>query len=1041
MNISEIWIRRPVMTVMVTVGLLFFGLASYRELPINNLPAVDFPTISVTASLPGASPETMAATVATPLEKQFSSIASVDSMTSTSTLGVTTVNIQFALERQIDAAALDVSAAISAAMGVLPRNMPNPPTYCKVNPADMPIMFIALVSETLPVTTLNDFAENVAVPSLSAINGIAQVDTVPPQKYAVRIQVNPDVLARRKIGINTVSDALQAGNVNLPGGTINGPSTAYTLDSNGQLMDAKQFNSLIVTYQNGYPVRICDLGNAVDGVQNDKCAAWYLTGAEPQQTVVLRIRKQPGTNTVALAHAVREKLPKIRANMPGAMDMGMVFDQSEFIKESITDMQYTMLLTIALVIAVIFMFLRAFKPTVIPGVVVPLSLVATFIVMYLLGFTLNNLSLMALTLSIGFVVDDAVVVLENIIRRMEQGETAMEAALRGSREIGFTVLSMTLSLTVVFIPIMFMGGILGRLFREFATCIAAAILFSGFFSLTLTPMLCSRFLGKAGAPRQPGPLFRLSEHVFNATLTAYQWSLRWAMKLRILALIATVAVIYGTIHLFTILPKGFIPPEDQNYFRIFSLVDDKGSYRNIERHQEQLIQVLREDADCATATAVTIAGFPSENTGITFISLPPKTERQSTVDQVIARLRPKLNAIPGLIVSLVNPPVITIGSRLASAQWEFTLQSTDLDALYTYGAKVEEKMRTIQALTDVKSDLQFRKPRIDIVVDRDKASAMGLTLRQVQDAFYSAYGNRQVSTIYTSTNFYYVILELEPQFRDDPSVLDKLYLQSTNGELVPLKEVANFAHSVAPLAVNHSGQIPSATISFNLKPGTSIGETIKEIDAFARETLPASVHTNFQGTAQAFKSSFAGMGFLLLVTVIIIYLVLGILYESFIHPLTILTALPLAGFGALAALHLLKMPLDLYAYVGMIMLVGIVKKNGIMMVDFALEHERTQKSTSEESILEACRIRFRPIMMTTMAALIGTLPIALGWGAGGEARRPLGVAVVGGLLFSQLLTLYITPVFYVYLDKLNRWLRGSANSAVKVARPTSTTGG
>ena len=1023
MNISEIWIRRPVMTVMVMAGLLFFGVASYRKLPINNLPDVDFPTISVTAVLPGASPQTMAATVATPLEKQFSAIAGVESMASTSTLGVTTINIQFSLDRKIDAAALDVNAAISSAMGVLPRNLPNPPTFRKVNPADMPIMFLALTSETLPVTALNDYAENVLIPSISAINGIAQVDVIPAQKFAVRVQVNPDVLARRGIGINEVATALEAGNVNLPGGTLDGPTTSYTLDSNGQLADARGFNSLIVTYQNGYPVRISDLGKAVDGIEADKSTAWYLKGGRCRETVGMKVCKQPGTNTVALAGKIKDKMPKLRTAMPGAMELDVFYDQSLYIKESITDVQYTMLLTIALVVAVIFLFIRAFKATLIPSVVVPLSLIATFPVMYLLGFTLNNLSLMAMTLSIGFVVDDAIVVLENIIRRMEKGESAMVASLRGSREIGFTVMSMTLSLAVVFIPIMFMGGILGRLFREFAVCITCAILFSGILSLTLTPMLCSRLLGRHDSDRKPNALYRFTEGMFNLMLHAYQWSLGWAMRLRPLALVLTALVLWGTIHLYRVLPKGFIPPEDQNFFRIFTQVDDKTSFQDLVRHQEQLNQTMLQDPDIAKARVASIAGFPSDNVGIAFVSLPDKKERQHTVDQIIARVRPQLNAIPGLIVSLVNPPIISIGSRLATAQWQFTLQSTDLNALYTYGAIMEEKMRTLPALTDVKSDLQFKKPRVEIVVDRDKAAAVGLTLRQVQDAFYSAYGRRQVSTIYTSTNFYSVILELQPEFREYPGLLDKLHLRTGTGVLVPLKEVAEIRQTVSPLSVNHSGQVPATTISFNLKPGASIGPALAEVDVFARNCLPAAVSTSFQGTAQAFKASFAGMGFLLLVTVFVIYLVLGILYESFVHPLTILTALPLAGFGALAALAIFKMPLDLYAYLGIIMLVGIVKKNGIMMVDFALEAERTQNLDTEQSILLACHTRFRPIMMTTMAALLGCLPIALGIGAGGEARQPLGVAVVGGLIFSQFLTLYITPVFYVYLNKVNRRLK------------------
>jgi len=1025
MNPSEIWIRRPVMTILVMAGILIFGVISHDKLPINNLPDVDFPTISVTAKLPGASPEVMASTVATPLEKQFSSIAGIDSMVSTSTLGTTTINLQFSLDRKIDAAAQDVGAAIAAAMGVLPQTMPNSPTYKKVNPADMGIIFISLRSDLLPVSVLNDYAENFLIPHLSQVPGVSDIDIIPHQKYAVRVRVNLGSMAARQIGINDVADAIKNGNVSLPGGTLDGPVGTYTLEPYGQLTHAAAFQDLIVAYQKGAPVRIRDIGEAVDNIENDKISGLSVSGGKRKQVIVLRVRKQPGANTIETVDRIKSKLSVLQANIPAGAEMGILWDQSAFIRESITDVQYTIIFTIFLVVAVIFLFVRAFKATIIPSLVVPISLIAVFPLMSLLGYTLNNLSLMALTLSIGFVIDDAVVVMENIIRRTESGETPLEASIRGSREIGFTVLSMTLSLAVVFIPIMFMGGIMGRLFREFAVCITAAIIISGFLSLTLTPMLCSRLLARPKKnPVEQGGAGRLLGNAFEAALRLYGWSLRKAMRHRLLTLAFTGIVIAATVVLFMVLPKGFIPNQDQNIFRIFTQAHERTSYEAMCRYQDAVVDVLSRDPDCAAGSFVSIAGFSADNNGITFVSLKPPGERRNSVDEIINRLRPKIAEIPGITASLVNPPLIAIGSRFASAQWQFTLQSTEVGDLYRYGASLERKIRDIPYLTDVKSDLQMRKPKLEVDVDRNKASSLGLTLNQIQEAFYSAFGDRQISTIYSSSNFYYVILEVDPSYRRYPSSLNDIYVRSSNNSLVPLGTVSRIKETVAPLAINHSGQLPSATISFNLKPGSSIGNAMEDVNRLARETLPDNISTTFQGSAQAFKTSFASMGFLLVITVVIIYLTLGILYESFIHPITILTSLPLAGFGALSALYLFGMELDLYAYVGIIMLVGIVKKNGIMMVDFALEAERSRGLDSEESIIEACLTRFRPIMMTTMAALFGVFPIAAGLGAGGDARRPLGVAVVGGLLFSQLLTLFITPVFYVYMDRLNRFLTG-----------------
>ncbi len=1040
MNFSERFIRRPVMTTLVMLALLLFGLIAYDRLPISNLPTVDFPTISVTAKLPGANPEIMAAAVALPLEKQFASISGIDSMTSTSSLGSTTINVQFALSRNIDAAAQDISAAIAAALGVLPPEMPNPPTFVKVNPADMPVMVLALTSQTLPLTTLSDLGESLIIASLSMLEGVGKIDLAPPQKYAVRVQVNPDALAHRGLGIDEVAEALRAGNVNLPGGTLDGPVSAYTLNPEGRLLDAAAFRDLVVRYQGGNPVRLSDLGQVVDGVELEHSRAWSLKDGQVQDALFVMVRKQAGANAVRLTDAIKARLPGLAAALPGAATLELFYDQSDFIRESVVDVQLTMVLTLVLVVAVIFVFIRAWRPTLIPSLVIPLAIIATFIVMALLGYSLNTLSLMALTLSIGFVVDDAIVVLENIIRRREAGEGALEAALRGSREIGFTVLSMTISLAAVFIPILFMEGILGRLFREFAVAITAAILLSGFLSLSLTPMLASRLLGSdnpADHPRRgPGRLSRFFEQGFAGLTRGYGRTLNLALGHRGLMLGLTLATVAGTVLLFRDLPKGFIPTQDQAFFRIFSQVDDRTSFADMVRYQERLNAVLLADPDARTANVASTVGFISDNAGLAFLSLPPAAEREHSVDAIIARLRSQLNAIPGLNVSLVNPPLITIGSRLTSAQWQLALQGNDLADLQRYGALMEDRLKGLGDLIDVKSDLQVRQPRVEIQIDRDQAAALGLSLRQIQDAFYSAYGQRQVSTIYAAANYYYVILELDPAHRADPDALEGLYLRARGGELVPLRAVARLTETVAPRTVNHLGQLPSATISFNLKPQAAIGPVILEIERLARETLPAGVHAVFQGTAQAFQASLASMGFLLIITLLVIYMVLGVLYESFLHPLTILTALPLAGFGALAALKLLGLDLDMYAYVGIIMLIGIVKKNGIMMVDFALEAERARGLGSREAIHAACLTRFRPIMMTTLAALFGTLPIAIGWGAGGEARQSLGVAVVGGLLFSQLLTLFVTPVFYLYVDQFSRWLARRRRPASGMADPS-----
>ncbi len=1017
MNLSLIWIRRPIMTSLVMFGILFFGIIGYRALPVNELPAVDFPTIQVTAGLTGASAENMASTVATPLEKQFATIAGLSSMTSTSTQGSTNITLQFSLDRNIDSAAQDVNSAIAIATALLPLNMTSKPAYKKENPADDPVIYFALTSDTLPKTTLNDYAETIISQNFSTINGVSDV-LIYGEKYAVRIQVNPKVLASRGIGINDVANALSAGNVNLPGGTLDGQFQSYTLDPKGQLPKAEGYLPLIVAYQQGYPVRIKDIGKALDSAEDLKVRAWYATRERTQNTVVIGIKKQPGSNAVRVATDVKTLLPKVKAAIPQGIDMHLLYDQSEFISESIDDVQFTLLLTIGLVIMVIFLFLRALTPTIIPSIAVPLSLVATFAVMQLLGYSLNNLSLMALVLSVGFVVDDAIVMLENIIRRMEMGESAMEASLNGSKEIGFTILSMTLSLVVVFIPVLFMGGIVGRLLREFAVSIGVAILASGFISLTLTPMMCSRFLKNPHGQKKTR-LYEVSERVFDAMLAFYDRTLTRVLHQRRLAMIFTGLVMIGTVVLFMVIPKGFIPPQDRNFFFGATQAADNVSYEEMARLHEKLNAILVSEP--GVKSIISVSGVGSNNKGFVFASLKNAKDRQQSADELINDFRPKLNAVPGVMCFLMNPPPIEVGGKRSNALYQFTLRSTDLDALYHHAKEMEVKIRDLPGLTDVSSDLLLKNPKVEIAVDRDRASALGLTLNQIQDAFYSSYGSRRVSTIYGTANEYYVLLEVEPEYKTDPAALSLLYIKSSKGKLVPLNAVARLEETLGPLSVNHLGQLPSATVSFNLKPGYSIGDAINRVKNAAK-TLPQSISTVFEGSAEAFQSSFANLGFLLLVTILVIYMVLGILYESYIHPITILSALPLAGFGALAMLMIFRMELDLYAFVGVIMLVGLVKKNGIMMIDFALETERSEGKSAEESIHHACLVRFRPIMMTTMAALLGTLPIALGIGAGGEARRPLGVAVVGGLFFSQFLTMYVTPVFYIYMDKLNRRL-------------------
>jgi HAE1 family hydrophobic/amphiphilic exporter-1 len=1016
-NLSRIFIERPIMTVLVTFAILLFGAVAFRGLPVAALPSVDYPTIQVNAGLPGASPETMASAVATPLEREFSTIAGIQQMSSSNSQGSTNITVQFTLDRTIDAAAQDIQAHIAAAGGRLPPSMPRPPTYSKANPADQPIFYMALSSNTLPLSKVTEYADIVLAQRISMVSGVSRVQVYGEQKYAVRVQADPDRLATHNVGIDEVQRAISSSNTNLPTGRLDGVQQAFTIQSNGALFKAADYRPIIVAWRNGSPVRLDDIANVADSIENDKLVAWY----NNTKCVILAISRQPGTNTVDVADSIYTLLPEFRREIPGGVKLDVAFDASQSIRNSIHDVEFTLMLTVCVVVMVIFLFLRNVSATLIPGCAVPFSIVGTFAVMYLLHYSLNNLSLMALTLSVGFVVDDAIVMLENIVRHMEMGETRMQAALSASREIGFTILSMTISLVAVFIPVLFMAGIVGRLLHEFSVTIVVAILISGFVSLTLTPMLGSRFL-RDEHNRRHGIFYRALEGGFDLLTHWYEVTLRLALRFHPMTFLLALAMLAGTVYLFKTMPTGFIPSQDSGF--IFGVMQgpQDASYDYMVRHTTAIRDIVKTHP----AVDATMAFVAGGNQSFVMARLKPRGDRALSADQFIDQLRPRLLfSVPGVMAFLQNPPPITVSGQNSASVYQMTLQSASLDEIYTWGPKLKAKMQQLPGFVDVNSDQQISSPQLMVDIDRDRALSLGVTPAQLQDALYSAFGSREVSVIYAPADQYSVILELANQYQRTPDALSKLYVRSSQGQLVPLNAMVSTKLQTGPLTINHFGQLPAVTISFNLLRGYSLGQAAQAVDeAIAELRMPPTISTAFQGTVKEFQSSFQNLTMLLIVAILVIYIVLGVLYESFIHPITILSGLPSAVFGALLTLLLFHKELDLYAFVGIIMLFGVVKKNAIMMIDFAIG-ARHKGLSAHDAIWQGCLLRFRPIMMTTVAALFGTLPIALGYGEGADARQPLGLAVVGGLLVSQFLTLYITPVIYLYLDWVQEKLRGA----------------
>jgi multidrug efflux pump len=1017
-NISAAFIKRPVGTSLLTLALALAGAVAFRFLPVSPIPQVEFPTIQVQAALPGASPETMASAVAMPLERQFGRIAGITDMTSTSYLGSTAIVLQFDLSRNIDGAARDVQAAINAARGQLPSNLPNNPKYRKVNPADAPILILALTSDTIDTARMYDAAASILQQKLSQIDGVGQVMVGGSSLPAVRVDLNPTALNNYGIGMDQVRSVLQSANANRPKGQLASATTTWEISATDQLQRAEQYRPLIVAYRRGAPVRLADVGQVEDSVEDLR--SWGLANGKP--AIVVVIFRQPAANIIETVDRIRALLPELQASIAQGIELSVVIDRTPTIRASIADVELTLLVSIALVILVVFVFLRNLWATIIPGVVVPLSLIGTFGAMYLFGYSIDNLSLMALTISTGFVVDDAIVVIENIARYLEHGMRPIEAALRGAREIGFTVLSMSASLVAVFIPILLMGGIVGRLFREFAVTLSFAIAISLVVSLTTTPMMCAKFLNTEQG-RAHGRFYRASQRAFDWLLCHYERTLSWALRHSRLTMLVAAITVCVNVYLYIIVPKGFFPEQDTGRIMGAIQADQDTSFQALQEKLTQFVNIVEADPAVATIVAFTGGNQGSTNTGRMFMSLTPLAERQLSAPQVIARLRPKLAAVPGASLFLQTIQDLRIGGRLSGAAYQLTLQGEDLHELNQWAPRLLRKMQTLPGLLDVNSDQQDRGLQAAIEIDRDTAARLGITPQMIDDALYDAFGQRQVSTTYTELNQYHVVMEVAPQFWQSPETLRDIYVRSTHGVQVPLSAFAHFAPSTTALAVNHQGQFPGITLSFNLVPGVALGDAVSAITAAEREIgLPAGLHANFSGTAQAFQASLANEPILILAALLAVYIVLGMLYESYIHPLTILSTLPSAGVGAILALMMCHTDLSVIALIGIILLIGIVKKNAIMMIDFALDAERREGKSPEDAIYEACLLRFRPIMMTTMAAMFGALPLAVGGGTGSELRQPLGITIVGGLIVSQLLTLYTTPVVYLYLDRFRLWV-------------------